>query len=278
MALTLNIAGAGHVGRVFGRLLGASFEVQDVLARSPASAEGAVAFIGSGRPCSAVHEMRRADITLLAVPDDQIGAVCAQLAAHGVLDGAIVFHCSGAKSSAELASAAACGAQVASVHPIRSFADPGAVARDFAGTYCGVEGDAQALAVLEPALRALGAVPVAIDAAAKTVYHAAAVFASNYLVTVVDAALRAYQAAGIAEPVARALAQPLATETLANVFRLGPEAALSGPIARGDLATVARQQAAVSAWDAPSGALYEALAASTTALARRKHQHDKGMQ
>jgi predicted short-subunit dehydrogenase-like oxidoreductase (DUF2520 family) len=275
MARSLNIVGAGHVGRVLGRLLGPQFAVQDVLTRSQASARDAVAFIGHGQAASALADLRRADLTLLAVPDDQIASVCAQLATRGLLDGTIVFHCSGAKSSLELAAATACGALAASVHPIRSFADPAAVAADFAGTYCGIEGDALALSVLAPALQALGAVPVPIDAAAKTVYHAAAVFASNYLVTVLDAALRAYQAAGIAEPVARALAQPLAAETMANVFRLGPEAALSGPIARGDLATVARQQAAVSQWDQPSGALYEALAAATGALARRKHDNRK---
>jgi predicted short-subunit dehydrogenase-like oxidoreductase (DUF2520 family) len=112
---------------------------------------------------------------------------------------------------------------------------------------------------------------VAIDARAKTVYHAASVFASNYLTTVLDAALRAYQAAGIPEDVARELARPLATETLANVFRLGPETALSGPIARGDAATVARQQAAVEAWDPATGALYEALAAASWDLARRRN-------
>jgi predicted short-subunit dehydrogenase-like oxidoreductase (DUF2520 family) len=87
---------------------------------------------------------------------------------------------------------------------------------------------------------------------------------------VLDAALRAYQAAGIPEEVARELARPLATETLANVFRLGPETALSGPIARGDAATVARQQAAVEAWDPATGALYEALATATWDLARRR--------
>jgi predicted short-subunit dehydrogenase-like oxidoreductase (DUF2520 family) len=108
---------------------------------------------------------------------------------------------------------------------------------------------------------------VPIDAAAKTVYHAASVFASNYLVTVLDAALRAYQAAGISEEVARQLAAPLAAETMDNVFRLGAGAALTGPIARGDLGTVARQQAALDLWDGPTGHLYRALAAATVTLA-----------
>jgi predicted short-subunit dehydrogenase-like oxidoreductase (DUF2520 family) len=183
----------------------------------------------------------------------------------------VVFHCSGAKASGELAPLRAAGATVASVHPVRSFADPAAVAAAFDGTWCGVEGDPAALALLVPAFEAAGARIVAIDPAAKTVYHAASVFASNYLVTVLDAALRAYQAAGIPEGVARELAQPLAAETLANVMRLGAEQALSGPIARGDEATVARQQTAVDAWDDGSGALYTALAQATRALAKRRH-------
>ena len=277
MARTLNIIGAGHLGRTLGRLFAASgaFAVQDVLTRSEASARDAIAFIGAGRAAASLEQMRAADAVMLAVGDDQIEAVCAALAAAGALDGVLVFHCSGAKSSAVLRAAIDKGALAASVHPVRSFADPAEVARDFAGTWCGVEGDSRALALLEPALAAIGARTVAIDPAAKTVYHAASVFASNYLVTVLDAALRAYQAAGIPEQVARELARPLATETLENVFRLGPRAALSGPIARGDHATVARQQAALDGWDGATGELYRALAEATTGLASRPNLPEK---
>jgi predicted short-subunit dehydrogenase-like oxidoreductase (DUF2520 family) len=265
----LNIVGAGHVGRVLGRLFAARgvFDVQDVLTRSHASARDAVAFIGAGRALHEVSALRPARVWMLAVADDQIEPVCAQLAQAGLLAGAVVFHCSGAKSSAALQG---CGGAGASVHPVRSFADPQAVADAFDGTFCGIEGEGEALALLTPAFEAIGARLVPIDAAAKTVYHAASVFASNYLVTVMDAALRAYQAAGIPPEVARALAAPLATETLANVLRLGPEAALSGPIARGDMATVARQKQAITGWDPATGALYEALADATVDLARRK--------
>lgn len=273
MALLLNLVGAGHVGRVLGRLFAATgaFTVQDVLTRSPDSAREAAAFIGAGRACIESAQMRPARVWMLAVGDDAIAPACAALAGSQALAGSIVFHCSGAKASSELAAARAAGAFVASVHPVRSFADPEAVSSAFAGTWCGVEGDPEALAVLEPAFAAIGAQLVRIDPAAKTVYHAAAVFASNYLVTVLDAALRAYAAAGVPDSVARELARPLASEALANVFRLGPEAALSGPVARGDFATVARQQEAVTRWDADTGRLYEALVAPTAALARRKH-------
>ncbi|GJI96884.1 hypothetical protein RugamoR57_36020 [Duganella caerulea] len=270
----LNLIGAGHVGRVLGRLLAAQggFHVQQVLTRSAASAQAAVDFIGSGAPVERYDQLQPADLHVLAVGDDQIAAACAALAQSVPLKGSVVFHCSGALASGQLQAARDAGALIASVHPIRSFADPAAVAAQFSGTFCGIEGDAAALAVLTPALQAIGAQPVPIDASAKTVYHAAAVFASNYLVTVLDAALRAYMAAGIPEPVARQMAQPLAAESMANVFRLGAAAALSGPIARGDMATVERQQRAVDQWDAPTGDLYRALVAPTADLARRKRQ------
>ncbi|KQQ88362.1 Rossmann-like and DUF2520 domain-containing protein [Massilia sp. Leaf139] len=274
MALALNIVGAGHVGRTLGRLFHAHgvFEIQDVLTRSEASALDAVAFIGAGRALAQASNMRPAPVWMLAVGDDAIAPVCVALATAGLLDDATVFHCSGAKGSNELAAASAAGAGVASIHPVRSFADPAAVAAAFTGTWCGVEGDETALALLAPAFTGIGARLVPIDAAAKTVYHAASVFAANYLVTVLDAALRAYAAAGVPPQVARELAQPLASETLANVFRLGAPAALSGPVARGDMATVARQHVALQDWDAPTAQLYEALVAATLPLAERKQR------
>jgi predicted short-subunit dehydrogenase-like oxidoreductase (DUF2520 family) len=270
---TLNIVGAGHVGRALGRLFAARgvFAVQDVLTRSRGSAQAAVDFIGAGHAVDTAAALRPAAVWMLAVSDDRIAEVARQLAASHDVRGTVVFHCSGAKASSELEDVRAAGALVASVHPVRSFADPRQVADAFDGTFCGAEGDEGALALLNPAFAAIGARVVGIDARAKTVYHAASVFASNYLTTVLDAALRAYRAAGIPEQVARELARPLATETLANVFRLGPETALSGPIARGDAATVARQQAAVGAWDPATGALYEALATATWDLARRRN-------
>jgi predicted short-subunit dehydrogenase-like oxidoreductase (DUF2520 family) len=275
MAGTLNVIGAGHVGRVLGRLFAAhgGFQVRQVLTRSASSAQQAADFIGAGAAIERYDQLQPADVHMLAVGDDQIAEACAALAQAVPLKGSVVFHCSGALASGRLQAARDAGALVASVHPIRSFADPSAVAAQFAGTFCGVEGDAGALAVLTPALQAIGAQPVPIDADAKTVYHSAAVFASNYLVTVLDAALRAYQAAGIPEPVARQMAQPLAAESMANVFRLGPAAALTGPIARGDMATVERQLDAVTQWDAATGALYQALVAPTADLARRKQQN-----
>lgn len=274
MKKTLNIIGAGRVGRVLAQLFATNqvFLVQDVLNRSAASSADAIAFIGAGSAASRYQDLRAADVTMLAVPDDQIALCCAELAACGqIAADSVVFHCSGALSSADLLAASALGAAVASAHPVRSFADAAEVATQFNGTFCGLEGDPRAVALLEPALSAIGARVIALQADSKTLYHAAAVFACNYLVTLMDVALNAYVAAGIPEHIARQMAEPLASETLGNVFRLGPEQALTGPIARGDLAAVARQQLAVDAWDASAGRVYHTMAEATKELALRKN-------
>ena len=229
-----------------------------------------MAFIGAGTPTCSIAALRPSDVYLLAVPDDQIAACCDALAATGILhEPNIVFHCSGALVSSVLNSAVKRGASVASIHPIRSFAIPAQVVEHFAGTYCGVEGDAPALAIMRQAFADIGAEWVVIDGAAKVLYHAAAVIASNYLVTLLDVAQQAYVKAGVADDVALKLMAPLVRETLENVLRIGPGKALTGPVARGDLKTVELQSKAVHAWDARDGAMYDVMASLTASLAAR---------
>lgn len=273
MQPTLTIIGSGHLARTMGRLWQGhrNIALRDVLSRTAANAKTACDFIGGGRPLDAYAGLAPADIFLIATPDDQIAACCARLVASGMVrPGVVVFHCSGALPAAVLAAAAACGAFTASIHPVRSFASPEQVARSFAGTWCGVEGDDAALAVLRPLFIDIGAKLVDIDPAAKTVYHAAAVFACNYVVTLLDVAVQAYAHAGIPEAVAMQMMAPLVQKTVDQALSAGTVAALSGPIARGDMATVAAQQSAVTAWDADKGALYALLAKETIALAQRR--------
>lgn len=273
MRPSLSIIGGGHLARTLGRLWQqqGDIDLRDVLSRSPASAEAACRFISGGRPVVNYADLTPSDIYLIATPDDQITACCEQLAASGtVRQGVVVFHCSGALPSAVLAPAAACGALTASIHPVRSFASPDQVALSFAGTWCGVEGTEAALAVLRPLFTGIGAKLVDIDPASKTVYHAAAVFASNYVVALLDVAVQAYAHAGIPEDVAMQMMAPLVRKTVDQAFEAGTAAALSGPIARGDMETVERQQAAVVAWNADKGALYALLAKETLGLVRRR--------
>ena len=268
----VTIIGAGRVGMTIGRLChttGAG-QVVDVLTRDRVRTAAALAFIGSGDASDYDH-LQPADIFLLTVPDDRIEAACIQLAETGVLSAAsVVAHCSGAHASTLLGSASRAGAAVASIHPVRSFADPARVVANFSGTVCAIEGDPLALAALGSLFQAFGARLITVDAANKTLYHAGAVFASNYLVTLIDAAIQSYGHAGIGADDALLMIAPLLRETTENVFRLGPVAALTGPIARGDMGTVARQQNALGAVDPALAVLYAELAGATLALAARR--------
>lgn len=277
---TMNIIGCGNVGRVFGKLFAATgvFTIQDIHNRSLASAQAGAAFVGAGRVKTSLADLRPADIWMLTVSDDQIAQFCAALIDNHCLHaGNIVFHCSGALSSRVLQAATGLGVKLASIHPIRSFADPVNVANDFSDTFCGVEGDPEALAVLLPALAAIKARTLAIDPSAKTLYHAASVFACNYPASLIDFALQAYVAAGIPEALALELAEPLVKESIANIFRMGPALALTGPISRNDMAIVARHQEAIDAWSQDAGKVYRALVEPTKLLAQRKRAALRGV-
>jgi len=166
--------------------------------------------------------MRPAEVWMLTPPDGKIVACCGALARSGRLrSGDIVFHCSGGLSSSELKAAVEAGASVASVHPLKSFADPRDAVRTFAGTYCAAEGERAALEVLRPAFERIGARVSEIDPQFKTVYHAASVIVCNYLVALMEAGLRCYEKAGIGRETASAMMEPLVRETVDNVFKLG---------------------------------------------------------
>ena len=137
---TLNIIGCGRVGRTLGRLWQehSVFRISDVLNRSLQSAEDAVTFMGAGRAVPSIGQMTRADVYLIGTPDDRLGTACGDLVDTGPLSkGSIVFHLSGATRSAVLHRVRECGALAASVHPVKSFADPEVSCRTFEGTHCG---------------------------------------------------------------------------------------------------------------------------------------------
>jgi predicted short-subunit dehydrogenase-like oxidoreductase (DUF2520 family) len=264
----LTVIGAGHLGRSLARLWQQAgvFTLLDVVTTHAASAQDAVRFIGGGQPQVSGAPLAAADVYLIATPDNQISAAAKALAAHGKLNSAqTVFHCSGALTAAALGAAAP--ARLASIHPILSFAQPEQAISNFAGTWCGAEGEAEALARLIPAFEALGARVVPVESNKKILYHAAAVIGSNYLVTLMEAALQAYEAAGIARADAMQMLKPLAGGALDNALRVGPAQALSGPIARGDWETVRRQEQALRTTQASLADFYSELARRTEMLA-----------
>ncbi len=267
---TLNIIGSGRVGRTCGGLWAKArvFEIQDVLTRSRASAGEAVKFIGAGCAVGRLDEMRPADVWMIATRDDAIVPSCAALAGSGKLvPDDIVFHVSGATPSSDLGAARECGALIASVHPIKTFTDAGQASRTFSGTFCSAEGDREALKVLKPAFEKIGAKVFGIAVELKRVYHAGGVFACNYLVALIEAALRAHEKAGIPRAASLEALEPMVRETVDAIFEKGPARALTGPISRGDVEAVRRQLAAVREWDRGMAELYRGLGLLAVALA-----------
>ncbi|MEQ6289125.1 Rossmann-like and DUF2520 domain-containing protein [Vogesella sp. GCM10023246] len=265
--LTLNIIGAGRLGKTLAKLAQRSgqYRIGAVVCRSLPAAQQACAFIGAGQPCASVQALPAANLTLLAVPDGAIASVAAELAASGTLAaGSVAFHASGVGEAALLAPLAAAGVHCASLHPAFSFAEPARAAQGFAGTRCALEGDAAAFPVLRDFAHAIGGVPFDLAPGGKAAYHAALSIASNYLVTLHDLAARVAAQAGMADEVAAAVLGGLMRQTLENTLALGPQAALTGPIARGDAGTVARHRAVLLTAD---DALYCALGRATATLA-----------
>lgn len=274
---TLNIIGSGRVGRACGRLWARArvFEIQDVLTRSLESAREGVRFIGAGHAAGCLDDMRPADVWMIATRDDAIVPSCVTLAASGkIVPDDIVFHVSGATPSSDLAPARERGALVASVHPIKTFTDAEAAVRTFAGTYCAAEGQAEALEVLKPAFEKIGAKVFDIAAELKPVYHSGGVLACNYLVALIEAALRAHERAGIPRGASLRALEPMVRETVDAVFKKGPAQALTGPISRGDVTTVRRQFAMVRDWDPEIGGLYRSLGLIAVILAESDRRID----
>ena len=212
-----------------------------------------------------------ADVFMLAVPDAVLAETAERLSRSHVLDDrTTVFHCSGAQSSALLAPCAEQGAHIASVHPLLSFAEPAQVVRDF-HCHCSIEGDHGAVSMLSLAFSRIGAEVVQIPTEAKLRYHASAVIASNYLVTLTEQALLVIEGAGLTREQGRELLLPLMHQTLGNLDRMEPRDALTGPVARGDWALVEAQQNTLDEIDPRLGCFYMMLAKATAKLAGKKH-------
>jgi predicted short-subunit dehydrogenase-like oxidoreductase (DUF2520 family) len=271
--IRINLIGAGRVGQTLGRLLAldGSYQVQDVLTRHAESAKAAVAFIGTGLALTQLEDLRPADVWLLAVPDGQIAMAAQSLANSPVANSpALAFHCSGALCASELAPLQIKGWQVASAHCLLSFAQPQLALTQFAGTPCALEGEAAALATLRPLFTRLGAQCFDLASADKLLYHAGAVFATNFLPVLQDLAEQLWQHAHMPPELAQQLRAKLLQNAVNNIVQLGPQAALTGPAARGDTALVSQQAQAVAQWQPQAGEAYLALSALAQQLAGRK--------
>lgn len=267
---TLNIIGAGRVGRSLAHLWQAHgvFEIQDVLTTSAASAAQAVQFIGAGRVVQAMGDMRPADVWMLAVPDGQIATVAAGLAQYMSVKDAVVFHCSGALASTVMAPLQAQACRLASAHCVLSFSAPSSAITQFAGTLCALEGDSQTTEILKPAFEAISANCFDLAAKDKLLYHAAAVFSTNFLPVLHVVAADLWRSSGMPESMIAPLNASLLQKAVQNITAQGAAKALTGPAARGDTALVAKQGFAVADWQADAGRAYAALSVLAAKIAK----------
>jgi predicted short-subunit dehydrogenase-like oxidoreductase (DUF2520 family) len=238
---TLSIIGAGRVGRAIGRRLRElGWKIGAVVTSSEATARKAVRSIGAGHAHAFLtRQVLAAQVILMTTRDGSMAEVIGDLARIGAeeLRGKIVLHTSGALSSDVLDPVRRCGAAVGSMHPLQTFSGVGVPPLD--GKVFAIEGDSAAVRMARQIARSLSAVPVHIDGAKKPLYHAAGALAAGSILALMEAATRLMTAAGMKRREAALALLPLTRQVLENFERLGPRAAWTGPLSRGDYGIVA---------------------------------------
>ena len=269
-APTVGIIGAGPVGTALGVAIArAGWPVVAVASRDAGRRErfsnlvpGVRAFVD---PVAVLDE---AELVILAVPDDAIPSVVESMRLYS---GQALVHTSGLLGADVLRPALAAGSQIGAFHPLVSFTSD--VERSVAaikGATIALEGDDRLMGLLAELAEALGAVPVRLPRGTKPAYHAAAMLASGGLVALLDAIVTLGAAAGLDERGSLAIYGRLVEQTLANARSIGVNAALTGPITRGDVGTVEAHLAALQRLAPDAVELYLAAARRELRLAEER--------
>jgi predicted short-subunit dehydrogenase-like oxidoreductase (DUF2520 family) len=234
--------GCGKVGQTLARALkDAGYEIGAVVCKSRKNAESAISFIGAGEPSpslfSAVHS---GSVHFITTNDDAIGNVVQQIDSNvpGSLVGHYFFHTSGSVKSTILEPLQKKGAEIGSIHPLQVFADPAKALETLPGIYYAIEGSERAMMLAVQMVDKLQGKLLLIPTERKALYHAAGVFAANYLTTLVGFVLEIMEEIGESSEDSYQAFLPLMVGALQNVEEFGVAGALTGPIARGDVKTI----------------------------------------
>jgi predicted short-subunit dehydrogenase-like oxidoreductase (DUF2520 family) len=256
---SLGFIGLGKVGIPLARLwYAAGYVVRAVHSRTLFKADELAVQVGAVVVSTPAEVVNAADLTLLTVPDDVIESLAADLG-QSDLHGKGVIHTSGARDAAILGILADRGALVGSLHPVFPFADVDTALTTLPGAVFAVEAEADVLrGWLTAMVLALRGHVMVIPAGHKAAYHSALVFASNYTVTLYAIAERLLVELGAEPRVADQALNGLLRGTVENLQRKGVPQALTGPLVRGDIGTLAAHLAALE--QTPYGRLYRELA------------------
>ena len=213
------------------------------------------------------------EILVLAVRDDAITPLANSLAkTRAITARHVVLHLSGVQGQEALGPLVTSRAALGSIHPLQTIVEPELAPARLKGAWAAVEGMPRAEEAGEQLARAVGMRPFRIATKAKPIYHAGAVFASNYLVVVEAVAQRLLRHAGLSDADAWAALRPLVEGTIENLSRHEPREALTGPVVRGDTATIDRHLQSLTMDDAK---LYRALGRAALELAQKQGMDER---
>src|SRR6266550_5948561 len=234
------IVGPGRLGGALSlALTEAGYRVREVISRdAPSSQKRARDIARKTRSLTSTLETAdlKSDLIWFCVPDREVARAARALSPAAEWKGKVAFHSSGALASDELNLLRRRGAVVASVHPMMTFVR-GSVP-SLKGVAFALEGDAKGIRLARKITRDLGGDAFSISKTSKLAYHAWGGFGSPLLVAMLVTAERVAKAAGLSAAQARKIMLPIVRQTLANYIALGPAAAFSGPIVRGDVSIV----------------------------------------
>lgn len=265
--------GCGKVGRTLARALQISgYETAAVVCKTSDSAKEAVQFIGAGTATTDIEDaLESSPVHFITTNDDAIQEVVDQIVkvAPETLDSHHFFHTSGTINSTVLEPLAKKGAYVASIHPLQVFAEPTKALETLPGIYYAIEGGDKAMALAVQIVDHLQGKLLLIPTGRKVLYHIAGVFAANYLMVMIDLALHIMQDLGETQEDAFEAFLPLMVGALQNVESLGVGESLTGPIARGDAATIKRHLVALHALRPEISEIYTILGKEAVNIASR---------
>ena len=263
------VLGAGRAGRGLFRAFRASGV--DVIGLHGRRAESAPDVVTAGvLPDAVAH----ADVVLVAVRDAQLDEALSEIESSRARRDAVVLHASGSAEPARLATLRSHGHPAGTFHPLVPIADPARAAALFRGAWVGVDGDERAVAIARRLAARLGARALLIPEGSKARYHAAAVLASNFPTVLAALATQLLAGTGIPEGEGWAAIRSLMHGAVSNLDSDAPAQALTGPIVRGDVETIARHLAAI-----PAGHLrdvYVTLSRAAVDVAREAAAVDAG--
>ncbi|UPK74696.1 DUF2520 domain-containing protein [Nocardioidaceae bacterium SCSIO 66511] len=272
---SIGVVGAGRVGAVLAVAFAATgHQVTAVSGRSAAS-QTRIETLLPGVPVREPSEVAAsADVLLLSVPDDVLEQVAAELTNTGAIrPGQLVVHTSGRHGTDVLSAAARAGAQVLAMHPAMTFTGTDVDLQRLASTVFALTGEPSVREVGESLVDALGGRPVWLSEDQRVLYHAALAHGANHLVTLVTQAQEMLRSTGMPDP--SGVLRPLLTAALDNALAYG-EAALTGPVVRGDVATVEAHVDALTDAPSPVRDAYVSMARATTEQAVASGSLDTG--